>query len=284
MKRKIIKIDENKCNGCGDCIPECKEGALQIIDGKCRLVSELFCDGLGACIGHCPEGAITIEEREAEPYDERKVMESLVNKPISVVQAHMKHLLEHGAYEYYLEAVEFLEERDIPNPVDQKESKKQNNGCPGSQQVSLDVTGNPDERKPVGDGSSELRQWPIQLHLVAPEAAFLKNMELLVMATCAPFVKNDIHSKYIKDRAVVVACPKLDYTDPYTDKLAEIFNAADTPKVLVVRLEVPCCGGLSKFARDAAAIAGKNDMEIEEHILGIDGTLKKSTTLMEAAR
>ena len=140
MKRKIIKIDESKCDGCGECVPNCHEGALQIIDGKARLISDLFCDGLGACIGHCPQGALTIEEREAEPYDEKKVMDYIVKGGENVIKAHLEHLYEHGEKEFLRQAVEYLDENGIPLPDLDIERKSSNGGgCPGSQSVSFET-------------------------------------------------------------------------------------------------------------------------------------------------
>jgi MinD superfamily P-loop ATPase len=137
MKRKIIKIDEEKCNGCGLCIPNCPEGALQVIDGKVRLVSDLYCDGLGACIGHCPQGAITIEEREAEKYNERKVMENIVRQGINVIKAHLIHLKEHKQDAYLSEAMDYLKERKIEISPEEIASAKQPSGCPGTQIIDF---------------------------------------------------------------------------------------------------------------------------------------------------
>jgi len=279
MIRKIIKIDEEKCTGCGDCIPECKEGALQIIDEKCRLVSELFCDGLGACIGHCPEGAITIEEREAEEYDEVKVIQSLLDKPRSVLKAHMKHLKDHGADEFLKQATDYLEKIGIENPIKEKadtnDEKVEFKGCPGS--LMRFVDDNIDEEKNVEamEHHSQLRQWPVHLHLVNPNMPVFKGKDLVVMSTCGPLASANIHEQYLKGNAVVVACPKLDYTEPYSDKLASIFTTANTRKVIIVRMEVPCCGGLSTITEKAVNLSGRKDIQLEEHILSIDGTLKK---------
>lgn len=137
MKRKIIKIDEEKCNGCGLCIPNCPEGALQIIDGKVRLVSDLYCDGLGACLGHCPKAAITIEERDAEGYDERRVMANIVRQGKNVVIAHLKHLKEHGQAEYFQEAIEYLKENNIDAPVIEDASSVKHSACPGTEIIDF---------------------------------------------------------------------------------------------------------------------------------------------------
>ena len=275
MKRKIIQIDEEKCNGCGLCIPECKEGALQIIEGKARLVSDLFCDGLGACLGYCPEGAIEIIEREAEPYSERKVIEIISKQPTAVLKAHLKHLIEHQDMDHYIEALEVMHEMNIPNPIENEPAQKtvhEGGGCPGSRIVHREqptVPTNSDNQTV----QSDLNQWPVQLHLVSPNAPYFKNAELVIMSTCGPIAAPDIHPKYLRGRAVVVACPKLDYTSPYTDKLAQIFMTANTPKAIIVIMEVPCCKGLSKHVTDALEISGKKDMIIEEHTLSLDGKL-----------
>ncbi|MGQ9679144.1 MAG: 4Fe-4S binding protein, partial [bacterium] len=158
--RKVIKIDEEKCTGCGLCIPNCPEGALQIIDGKVRLISDLFCDGLGACVGTCPEGALTIEERPAEPYDEKKVMENIVEAGTNTILAHLKHLKEHGAKKFYEEAIEYLKERNIPLP---EEKPALACGCPGTQVRRLAL-----KEKPTPSAihpQSQLSTWPIQLTL-----------------------------------------------------------------------------------------------------------------------
>src|SRR3989338_9900769 len=158
-KRKIIRIDEEKCNGCALCIPNCPEGALRVIDGKARLISDLFCDGLGACIGHCPEGAITIEEREAEPYNEKKVMENIIKAGHNTIKAHLKHLKEHNEEGYLKESLEVLMKKGIKNPMEKEKMEKNIPcGCQGSRMMDL--------RKKETKGSetsaeqeSELRQW-----------------------------------------------------------------------------------------------------------------------------
>ncbi len=285
MLRKIITIDEDKCTGCGLCVPECKEGALQIIEGKARLVGDLFCDGLGACLGTCPEGAITVEEREAEPYDERSVIELLRKKPVSVLKAHLEHLLAHNAMEYYHQAVEAMAEFGISNPTEtpRVEAKPMHHhhgqhlgGCPGMQTIDRRQQQAPQQTAPTGRrAQSALQQWPVQLHLVSPAAPYFRDTELLVMSTCGPIASAEIHEKYLPGRAVVVACPKLDITDPYVEKLAEIIRQNNTPKVLVAIMEVPCCKGLSKMVLEAARASGVQGLEIEEHIISLEGKLKQ---------
>lgn len=278
MKRQIIEISEELCDGCGLCVPECHEGALQIIDGKARLISDLFCDGLGACIGHCPQGAIKVVEKEAAPYDEIKVLEEMVTKPRSVLEAHLKHLLDHQAYEYLDEAIKFLEMKGIKyslnhnfeNISNKSEVKNPKNGCPGSMTMTFENIKNEVE---VPDIPSELQQWPIQLHLVNQNAPYFKNKELVIMSTCGPLANANVHKNYLKGRSIVVACPKLDYTATYTDKLSEIFKVANTTKAIVVIMQVPCCSGLAKFALDAREKSGRFDMPVEVHILALTGNL-----------
>ena len=175
MKRKIIEIDESKCNGCGKCIPNCPEGALQLIDGKVRLVSDLFCDGLGACIGECPTGAIHVVEREAEPYDETRVMETIVKQGANTIAAHLKHLKSHGEFKLFDIAVDYLKQHGIPVP------ELPHAGCPGLAMKRFAAAPNPEN---VAGGASALRQWPIQFKLVNPGAEYFDGADLLVSADC----------------------------------------------------------------------------------------------------
>jgi len=276
LKRQIIEIDEEKCSGCGLCVPDCKEGAIQIIEGKARLVSDLFCDGLGACIGTCPEGAIKIIEREAEPYSERKVMENLVKGPLEVIKAHLRHLKDHGEIEYFSQAVNFLKERGIENPLksDNHNGNGHQGGCPGSRMISFAETVQPVKKNENTErAQSALSHWPVQLHLVSPAAGYFRDAELVVMSTCGPIASANVHSDYLEGRAVVVGCPKLDYTEPYAEKLASIFSQANTPKAIVVIMEVPCCRGLSAIVKQAAAMSGRTDLVVEEHTLSVRGEL-----------
>ncbi|MDR2886107.1 MAG: 4Fe-4S ferredoxin, partial [Rikenellaceae bacterium] len=239
MKRTIIKIDEALCNGCGACVTGCHEGALQLIDGKAVMVSELYCDGLGACIGECPVGAITLEEREAEPYDERAVMERIAPKGETVILAHLNHLKNHGEKELLRQGLEWLEAHNMKIDMDKKEEKPLACGCPGSMMRDLR-----EERAPAAGGGfvaagpgmaytgaagfaagaagfapaqpqpSELRQFPVQLHLLNPAAPFLQGADLLLAADCTAFACGDFHNRLLKGKMLAVACPKLDSNIP----------------------------------------------------------------------
>ncbi len=227
-KRKIINIDEKKCNGCGECVPNCPEGAIQIIDDKARVVSDLYCDGLGACVGECPLGAISIEEREAEPYDERLVIENIAKKGDAVIAAHLEHLKEHGETEYLEQAVKYL--------------KKEGYNVPDT-----DVG----EDKVEKGAGSELGQWPIQLKLVPAKAPFLKNAELLVAADCVPFAYSGFHEDFLKGKVLLIGCPKLDDAQSYLSKLTQIIEANDLKSITVAHMEVPCCFGLVRLVEEA---------------------------------
>jgi len=221
-KRKIIKIDEEKCNGCGVCIPNCPKGALQVIDGKARLISDIFCDGLGACIGHCPQGAITTEEREAEEYDEKKTMENIVKAGKNTIIAHLKHLKDHGELGYYNEALEVLKEKGIEIDLDEEKkdvSAHPPHACPGARMMDFS-----DEKKSNIDESgkriSQLRQWPVQLHLVPPNAPYFQGKDVLLVADCVAYSLAGFHKDYLKGRSIAIACPKLDSNqDVYEEKL-----------------------------------------------------------------
>ena len=216
--RKIVIIDEEKCDGCGDCIINCPEGALAIVDGKARIVRDSYCDGLGACIGACPLGAITLEEREADPFD--------------------------------AEAVAARMEAAEPR------------GCPGSAaklQNCLPVMGEaasspaPAASSPPHTSTvpSQLSHWPVQLSLVAPDAVFLHEADLLLAADCVPFAMADFHRQFLHERPVVIGCPKLDDASSYAQKLASIFTNARPKKLTIIRMEVPCCSGLCRIVKRA---------------------------------
>ncbi len=273
-RRKIIKIDEEKCNGCGLCIPNCPEGALQMIDGKARLISDLFCDGLGACIGHCPENAITIEEREAEPYDEKKVMENIARQGKNIIKAHLEHLKDHGAKEYLNQAIEFLKEKNIEIPFEEEHPAHAHvhgsQACPGLQVIDFGKKG-----KPVGEDKglgalSQLRQWPIQIMLLPPHAPYLKNADLLIAADCVPFAYADFHADLLKDKVLLVGCPKLDDAEFYKNKITQIFKTNNVKSVTCAHMEVPCCFGLVSIIKSAISESGK-DIPFKEVNIGIKG-------------
>lgn len=271
--RKIIKIDEDKCNGCGLCIPNCPEGALQVIDGKARLISDLFCDGLGACIGHCPEGAITIEEREAEPYDEKKVMENIIRQGGNVIKAHLEHLRDHGAHEYFKEAVEFLKEKglDVPLAPPVHTHEHSAGGCPGSRLMQFESEGDDEEPGPARKAASRLRQWPVQIMLVPPTAPYLNGADLLIAADCVPFAYADFHENLLKGKVLLVGCPKLDDAESYVEKFTNIFVSNDIKSITCAHMEVPCCFGMIQIIREALAKSGKN-IPLDEVTISIKGS------------
>ncbi|MFO7828389.1 MAG: 4Fe-4S ferredoxin [Bacteroidales bacterium] len=294
MKRQIIKIEEEKCNGCGVCVPNCHEGALQIIDDKARLISDLMCDGLGACIGHCPEGAIEIIEREAQPYDEILVIQEMVNKGENTVIAHLKHLKDHKEFGYLKQGVRWMQENknkidfdvdevtsiihngtqkqpepapsacgcgghDEPqehhayNPIDELMS----GGCPGSAAKEI----NKPESAPhanADDAPSELRQWPVQMHLINPMASYFQNSDLLLAADCVAFSLGNFHQTFLKDKTLAIACPKLDSNkEVYIQKLVSLIDDAKVNTITVMKMEVPCCGGILQLAQIASQQASR---------------------------
>jgi len=268
-KRKIIKIDEDKCNGCGLCMPNCPEGALRIIDGKARLISDLFCDGLGACIGHCPQGAITIEEREAEKYDERKVMANIVKKGKNVIKAHLEHLKDHNQTDFFNEAVEYLKERGMENPMHGF------SGCPGAKTIDFK---NENEQTESGSDikvKSQLRQWPIQLHLISPEASYYQGADVLLAADCTAFALGSFHQDYLKGKALAIACPKLDEgQEVYVEKIKSLIDDAKINTLTVLIMQVPCCMGLLGLAKDAAGQA-KRKVPIKYIVVSLQGDILK---------
>ncbi|ASQ91095.1 4Fe-4S ferredoxin [Prosthecochloris sp. GSB1] len=277
MKRRIVEIDEGRCNGCGDCIPGCPEGALQVIDGKARLVSDLFCDGLGACIGACPQGAMTVREREAEPYDERRVMEeSIIRGGRSVIAAHLRHLTEHGEQGYLREALAVLEEKGIENPLDETKRKNRakqgetHGGCPGS--AAMRFGGQNDAiRQEAASAKSELTHWPVQLHLVTPLAPCYHGADLLLAADCAAFAMGGFHSAYMKGKSIAIACPKLDSgIDRYVAKLTAMIDMAKVNTITVAIMEVPCCGGLMTIVRQAQEKASRK-VPVKKVVIGVRG-------------
>ncbi|MCE5215164.1 MAG: 4Fe-4S binding protein [Methanobacterium sp.] len=271
MKRDIIKINEEKCTGCGACMIGCPEGALQVINGKARLISDLFCDGLGSCIGECPEDAIEIETREAELYDEKKVMDNIAKAGPHVIKAHLKHLYEHGETEYVNQAIEYLKENNIDVP-DYEEDIPLACGCPGSMEQDLGER-RIESQQEAQILSAELKNWPIELQLLNPNTPYLKNSDLLISADCAPFAYANFHKRFLKDKILIILCPKLDKTiDQYVDKLAQIFQKQDIKSISIVHMEVPCCSGIEVIIKRALEKAGKNII-IKDYTISIAGDI-----------
>ncbi len=268
VQRDIIKIDEDKCNGCGLCVPNCPEGALQIIDGKARLVSDLFCDGLGACIGNCPEGAISVEKREAEEYDEKKVMENIIKQGKNTIKAHLEHLENHGADKYLKEAKDFLKERGVDIP-EKEESTKTRSFCPGSK--IMDFSREEKNQNEGGKRTSEQKQWPIQLHLVSPNAPYFVGKDVLLAADCTAFSIGDFHKDFLKGKTLIIACPKLDSNiDVYVEKLRKMIDEARINTLTVLVMEVPCCSSLLQIAKKALNSASRK-IPIKLIVVGLNG-------------
>jgi NAD-dependent dihydropyrimidine dehydrogenase PreA subunit len=289
MERDILKIDEELCNGCGECVPNCHEGALQVIDGKVQLVSELMCDGLGACIGHCPTEAITIEKREAEPYNEIRVMEQMKEKGRNTVIAHLKHLKDHGETVFLKEGIAYLQlNRDKlkfnleevisevhnhgkkPEPVTISHHSH-GGGCPGSRERVIEKKNEPLAR--AADQPSELRQWPVQMHLINPGASYFKDSDLLLAADCVAFSSGNFHSRFLKGKSLAIACPKLDHgSEIYIDKLVSLIDNAKINTISVVVMEVPCCGGLLQMVKSALSRTSRK-VPVKRTIVGISGEI-----------
>ncbi len=272
-QRKIIIINEKKCTGCGLCIPNCPEGAIQIIDNKARLISDLFCDGLGACIGHCPEGAIQIEERNAEAYNERKVMENIIKAGTNTIIAHLNHLKEHGEHDLYNQAQQILKEKKIH--IDKKLTEQEKTptpcSCPGSKTSSEPL----DTETPTTHDStpSQLRQWPIQFHLINPQAPYFKNADLLLTADCVGYSLGDYHNQHLRGKRLIIACPKLDTNrEIYIEKLVSLIQDAKINTLTVMMMEVPCCQGLLQLAKTAATQATRK-IPIKSIIVSIKGEI-----------
>lgn len=284
MKRDVVYIDHDLCNGCGECVPACHEGALQIIDGKAVLISDLMCDGLGACLGHCPMGAITIENREAEPYNETKVMALMVEKGKNTVVAHLKHLKEHNETEFLREGVQYLRQHEATLPFSVDEvvravHKPQvsvmhdhaGGGCPGSRAMTFDKAPQAEAPAASGDAPSQLRQWPVQLHLLSPMAPYFRQADVVLAADCVSFAMGNFHDKYLKGRGLAIACPKLDSNqEVYVDKLAAMIDQAKINTLTVVIMQVPCCGGLLRTAQSAMARASRK-IPLKLAVISVEG-------------
>lgn len=279
MLRDIVVIDLEKCNGCGNCVPGCPEGALQIIDGKARLVSDLLCDGLGACIGECPVDAITVEKKEAEKYNESKVMDNISKQGENTIIAHLKHLKDHGETSFYNEAIEYLRKNKMPIPELNKPKAHTphshgGGGCPGSRTLDFTQnTGHNSNNDNLGEQPSELRQWPIQLHLVSPNAPYFQKKDLLLAADCVAFSVGNFHRDFLKGKSLAIACPKLDEgMDIYIEKLTSMIDDAQVNTITVIIMEVPCCGGLLSAVKQAAELS-KRKVPIKAIVVGLKGNV-----------
>jgi ferredoxin len=291
MKRTIIKIDEELCNGCEACVQGCHEGALQMIDGKARMVSELFCDGLGACIGDCPVGAITLEEREAEPYDEIATIERMIPKGEKTILAHLKHLKDHGETDYLKQGVGYLRSNGVninfaevhnhngagcASKPAAETHQSGGGGCPGSREMSFGAakpaaTFTMATSAPAQSSASQLRQWPVQLHLLNPEASYFRSADVVLAADCVPFSFPDFHNRYLAGKTLAIACPKLDSNqEVYMAKLKSMILNSQINTLTVVIMEVPCCGGLLRMAQKAVAESGRK-IPVKVAVIGIKG-------------
>jgi ferredoxin len=237
--RNIVKIDEEKCNGCGQCIDACAEKAIQLIDGKAKLVSEIYCDGLGACIGHCPQDAITIEKRESAEFDEKATHE-------------------------YIEKTT-------------QKAKTSQFSCPGMMAQTLEKKTSGRAGSPV-QSTSELAQWPVQLSLVPPTAPYFQNADLILVADCVPFAMPDFHDKFLKNHAIAVGCPKLDDVQFYIDKFAQILTSNKISSLTVIHMQVPCCSGLTYIAKQAIA-ASDPKMSFKDVTISLQGDIMKTETV-----
>jgi len=263
MQRNIIHIDESKCNGCGQCITACAEGALQLVNGKAKLVKEVFCDGLGLCMGECPTGALTVEVRAAPAFDyEQTKIHVLAERGEDGFQQLKTAARKNG-----------VSAKSLPAPGHSGCGDRRG-GCPGMKMRFVPKPAVVADAATALADRSGLAQWPVQIHLVQPGAPFFHGRELLVLSTCAPVASAEIHKQFIRGRGVVVGCPKLDRTEGYAEKLAAILKDKSIPGVLVVRMELPCCGGLTAIVREAVRQSGRRDLRVEEIQIGLDGTIK----------
>ena len=265
--RKIVHIDQDKCDGCGLCVPNCAEGAIQVIDGKARLVADRLCDGLGACLGHCPKDAIRVEERPADEFDQSAVIAQMhraaqVVAPIFTPMAPAEvssHAMLHPAHRVGVS--------QLTDPA----ASGHTGGCPGSRMRMMQ---RPSAAPTEGEAApSQLRQWPVQLTLLPSSGPIWQDADVLLAADCVPFAYPAFHQEMLAGKTLAIACPKLDDCEPYVQKLAAIFANNSVRSVTVARMEVPCCGGLVRLAQLALAQAGREDIPFKTIIVKVDGTV-----------
>jgi Fe-S-cluster-containing hydrogenase component 2 len=264
------------------CVTGCPEGALQVIDGKARLVGDLLCDGLGACLTTCPEDAISVEEREAEPYDEIRVMDNIIPQGENVIRAHLHHLKSHGQTAYLEKALGYLQAKNMRIDLGPEKPVVPFAGhqCPGSRVVSFQAAG--DDKEDQGRRPSRLTHWPIQLHLISPDAPHYQGSDLLLAADCVSFTHADFHRDFLKDHTLAIACPKLDSNQEiYREKLVALIDRARVRSIKVMIMQVPCCGGLLRHVMEAARQA-KRKVPITSVVVGINGGILGEERLQEA--
>ena len=283
--RKIVKIDEDKCNGCGVCVPSCAEGAIRIIDGKARLIADNLCDGLGNCLGECPQDAITIEERPADEFDEQAVEAQKASD--SRLQASGKEEAAASAGPQSVGAQIFggggcpgTRLRQLKPAADRDAPASTSGGCPGSRLRQL-TPASPAAgagHRPAGAGGpapvSRLQQWPVQLALVPTAGPIWQDADVLIAADCVGFALPDFHERLLAGKTLVIACPKLDDVQPYVDKLTQIFAGNAIKSITVAHMEVPCCGGIVRAVQMALAASGRDDIRMIDITVGIDGTIQ----------
>jgi NAD-dependent dihydropyrimidine dehydrogenase PreA subunit len=246
--REVIEIDEKLCDGCGDCVTACAEGAIAIIDGKARLISDVYCDGLGACLGHCPQDALKVIQREADEFDE------------AAVESHLQRLRENQ--ERAAGAPQLTVMSQPPMPVA--------GGCPGSR-TQMHQPAVATEAIACDGPSSQLRHWPVQLHLVPPTAPFFQNQDVLLAADCVAFAVGDFHQRFLTGSSLAIACPKLDSNQEiYLQKLVAMIDEAEIRSLKVMVMEVPCCGGLVRLAEEAVRRA-RRSVPVECLVVGTQG-------------
>lgn len=258
INRKIILVDEAKCNGCGNCMPSCPEQAFQLVatpkGPKARLVKDFYCDGMGACMGSCPVDALRIIEREADEYDDAATIERLKKVAPEMLETHIKHIQEHSQ-QCHAEAIGHA------------------HGCPSSREMSWQSQSQT-PLQPLAQTQSMLRQWPVQLHLISPSAPYFKNADVTIVADCVPFAYANFHNDFLRDNSIAIACPKLDDTASYVDKLTSLIKTAEPKSITVAHMEVPCCSGLAHIVQTAIKDSG-NKVPYKTVIIGVKGEIKQ---------